>query len=726
MLELTHCELAGLNDAPRIDVLNVTGNCTVYVGDCVESLRTMPDKSVHCCVTSPPYWGLRDYGTARWEGGSADCDHKNGPLASSKSTLRGYTADSKLATGWKPYRDTCGKCGAIRIDSQLGLEKTPEEYVAKMVEVFREVRRVLKDDGTLWLNLGDSYAANRSYQVGSTKGGKKHSPAQGDLGASTVPDGLKPKDLVGIPWRVAFALQADGFYLRQDIIWAKCLSGGTVVYARTQKGEMPMSVKDIVRLDPSTVKLWDGSKWNQAVSWEKSPAKGDGLEFELRNGQRIGCTPEHRWPTARGILAASDIQVGDVIASCVLPEPESPRIPDGLPPDDIGWFVGLYIAEGSQSDGTIQIASHASETERFARICKIAGAYDGYAAMHSTGGNGATINVNSPVLLGVINAYVSGRTAHDKHLGPRCWKRDNRFLRSLLEGYLSGDGHLANGGRWRLGFCDNDALASDFRVLSARIGASLRLRRTKHVLKGASFPGWRGSLYFDSSRRKQSDFEVVCIRSSRARVFWDISLRDEPHTFALGCGVLTHNSNPMPESVTDRCTKSHEYIFLMSKSAKYWYDADAVKEASVDPEASAKRYAAPFFVGDKHESGNYSPTGATHTGGMKHFDGTRNRRSVWHISTRPYKGAHFATFPPALIEPCIKAGCPEGGTVLDPFGGSGTTGRVASDLGRKAILCELNTSYIELIKQRLTEPAKPLKKRTRDRLARGVEGADQK
>lgn len=136
----------------------------VRQGDVLDELAALPDESVHCVVTSPPYWGLRDYGVA----------------------------------------------------GQIGLEPTPEEYVAKMVEVFREVRRVLRKDGTLWLNLGDSYAANRSYQVTDNK----HVDV-GNNGAMTVPPGLKPKDLVGIPWRLAFALQADGWWLRSDIIWAK-------------------------------------------------------------------------------------------------------------------------------------------------------------------------------------------------------------------------------------------------------------------------------------------------------------------------------------------------------------------------------------------------------------------------------------------------------------------------------------------------------------------------
>ena len=161
----------------------------IIQGDALEVLRTMPDESVHCCVTSPPYWGLRDYG----------------------------------------------------VPGQLGLERTPEEYTAKMVEIFREVRRVLKNDGTLWLNLGDCYATGAG-KVGNCPGGgeqgerwKSYGPARAQVPDGKNPDagvptfqpnrmpiaGLKPKDLVGIPWRIAFALQADGWWLRQDITWSK-------------------------------------------------------------------------------------------------------------------------------------------------------------------------------------------------------------------------------------------------------------------------------------------------------------------------------------------------------------------------------------------------------------------------------------------------------------------------------------------------------------------------
>ena len=306
-------------------------------GDCLAGLATLPDASVHCCVTSPPYWGLRDYG----------------------------------------------------VDGQLGLEPTPGEYVAKMVAVFREVKRVLRDDGTLWLNLGDSFFSTTKGSGGpdssSTLVGTKaeHNGQRMESRMLSAGDtGVKPKDLVGIPWRVAFALQADGWYLRSDIVWAK--------------------------------------------------------------------------------------------------------------------------------------------------------------------------------------------------------------------------------------------------------------------------------------------------------------------------------PNPMPESVTDRPTKAHEYVFLLSKSARYWYDAGAIQGPS-----NGSWNSAVGFGGDTKKSAG-DPRLRTQGAGTFHADeekSGRNARSVWTIATQPFSGAHFATMPPALAERCIKAGCPEGGTVLDPFGGAGTTGLVADRLGRNAILIELNPVYAGMARKRIANDA---------------------
>jgi DNA modification methylase len=195
----------------------------LYRGDAVDVLRQLPDRFVQTCITSPPYWGLRDYGTGTWTGGDPDCDHKHyvRPRAETPGGRGGSMPMSEHV-----FREACGKCGARRVDSQLGLEATPEEYVQAMVEVFREVRRVLRDDGTVWLNLGDSYAVrgqNRSDDYLERTGGNT---GLNTRNARTheyteIPAGLKAKDLVGVPWMVAFALRADGWYLRRDIIWAK-------------------------------------------------------------------------------------------------------------------------------------------------------------------------------------------------------------------------------------------------------------------------------------------------------------------------------------------------------------------------------------------------------------------------------------------------------------------------------------------------------------------------
>jgi len=338
----------------------------ILCGDALTELRKLPDESVNCCVTSPPYWGLRDYG----------------------------------------------------VPGQLGLEETPEEYVAHMVEVFCEVRRVLRSDGTLWLNLGDSYAANGARRNNNGEGASTMGwPGQrketlnkaAKMVLPAVHSGLKPKDLVGIPWRVAFALQSDGWWLRQDIIWAK--------------------------------------------------------------------------------------------------------------------------------------------------------------------------------------------------------------------------------------------------------------------------------------------------------------------------------PNPMPESVRDRCTKAHEYIFMLTKSAKYWYDAEAIWEPAIYGEEHANKatswgtnrkhpnkanVAQYAFVGENHtchiKADKQRGHSRRHAGFNDRWDAMskeeqcsymRNKRSVWTIATRPYAEAHFATFPPEIPELCIKAGCPKGGKVLDPFFGAGTTGLVAMRLGREFIGVDLSPAYCEMARKRI-------------------------
>jgi DNA modification methylase len=370
----------------------------ILIGDVRERLKELPDQSVNCCVTSPPYWGLRDYGTATWDGGDSNCDHQGKPMATKANINRncGTGNDVKNAEAREFFKEICGKCGAKRTDSQIGLEQTPDQFIAELVSVFREVKRVLRDDGTLWLNIGDSYASFRDGKAtpdttrGESTGTLVDKGKASNRKASTFANtSIKHKDLVGIPWMLAFALRSDGWYLRQDIIW--------------------------------------------------------------------------------------------------------------------------------------------------------------------------------------------------------------------------------------------------------------------------------------------------------------------------------HKPNPMPESVRDRCTKSHEYIFLLTKSPQYFYDHIAVQEdAKTAPGATWKERKAAgatagnVIVGDGVRNGTQRVVhGKGVTSNLTRQDGKRNKRSVWSVTTRPFKGAHFATFPPALIEPCILAGCPEGGTVLDPFFGAGTTGLVAQRHNRKWIGCELNPEYAAIAQARI-------------------------
>jgi DNA modification methylase len=218
-------------------------SATVLRGDCLEVLARLPAESVQTCVTSPPYWGLRDYGHA----------------------------------------------------GQLGLEKTPDEYVAKLVQVFREVRRVLKPDGTLWLNLGDSYATkpnNNAYHHGGYDGsGLPNWDRQVKVRKASkydeIPPGLKPKDLVGIPWRVAFALQADGWWLRSDIIWAK-------------PNPMPESVTDrptkaheyLFLLAKAERYFYDAEAVAERAVYLVSPDRKRSGDYQVEAGRNDG--PEHR------------------------------------------------------------------------------------------------------------------------------------------------------------------------------------------------------------------------------------------------------------------------------------------------------------------------------------------------------------------------------------------------------------------------------------------------
>lgn len=674
----------------------------ILQGDCIDGMKTMPDRCVNMIVTSPPYYGLRDYGTAEWVGGNSECDHKEKEARNDggRVNTNGFHGSSKDDSdkGAMNYRNICGKCGAVRVDGQIGLEDTPEAYVQKLVDVFRECRRILKDDGTLWLNLGDSYAGNNSRASNNGRAGFGN---ERECIANRISGDLKSKDLIGIPWMVAFALRADGWYLRQDIIW--CLSGGTYIYVKTQKGVYPMMVRDMVRLEPSTVSLWNGERWTRVLGWSKSNRTGNEIEIVLRSGERISCTKDHKFPTNRGLIIAEELLSGDELLRVVLPEPEN--VKDCYIDGDAAWLAGLYIAEGSMAGDTIQIAGHSKETERWERLKIIASKYGGNIT-RTISGNKMDIRLYGKILVAIINELVSGKTSKNKCFAPVVWQYSNSFIASMINGYLSGDGYWdAENNRWRLGFARNYNLERDLRTASARLGYYIVMKLSTSNFKGKKFKTFRGELRFSKSdhHNNKNENEIVEIRKARCREVYDIGIEDEPHTYALASGILTHNSkpNPMPESVTDRCTKAHEYIFLLSKSNKYYYDANAIKEPAI------VRYKSTSFIPnsekDKASISRTSATTASVNGRTDEINTIRNKRSVWNVSTKPFKEAHFATFPIDLIEPCVLAGCPQGGTVFDPFMGAGTTALCALKNDRHYLGCELSKDYIDIAEKRISD-----------------------
>lgn len=665
---------------------------TLYYGDNVlDTLHRLPDKSVQMVATSPPYWGLRDYLTPPivW-GGVKACDHDwqeqdDYRASPARTGDEGLGFDDPEVTQAQRHRKSaiCSKCGAWL--GQLGLEPTPEMYVSNLVEIFQEIRRVLRDDGVVWLNQGDSYSE---------------------------------KDLVGIPWMTALALRADGWYLRSEVIW--CLSGGTWLYARTQKGDMPMMIKDMARLDPATVQLWNGQGWTQLLGMSRSARQSTELELVLRSGERISCTPTHQWPTNRGLLAASDLVVGDVLDSTTLPEPESPR--DCVLDLDAAWFAGLYLAEGSRSSSrgsgpVIQLAGHAEETARWDRVQTIAHKFGGSATC-SVEGNNQSIRVYGKILNAILDELVSGKVSGDKGFAPVVWRYSNPFIAAMLDGYLSGDGSDDKpNNRWRLGFTRNYNLERDLRVACARLGYALTLNPSTTSYNGKRVPIFHGEIRKTRSghHNERPKGEILKIRKARCRFVWDLGVADEPHTFALASGVLTHNSKPncMPEPVQDRPSKSHETIFLLTKKARYFYDQDAIREPhSSEGEVTPwqeRDYDQTMLPDEMQQGvGQYGKPVKGRPKGIAGFGvGGRNKRTVWTVNPKPYKGAHFATWPGDLVEIMIKAGSRERDVVLDPFSGSATTGAVALRLGRDYIGIDLQETYLPLACARLRGEAAP-------------------
>ncbi len=504
-------------------------------------------------------------------------------------------------------------------DGQLGLEPTPEEYVANMVEVFRGVKRVLRDDGTVWLNLGDSYIANKTGSqpdVPSKMTGGRDTQKAAASRPDKKADGMKPKDLAGIPWLVAFAL-------RQPYIVPTCV-----------KSEIDRAWLAAIYDGEGTI----GIRRFDSYRKEKQQVYQDGFVVYT-------------------VVTNSDIEL---LERCVA-------------------ITGMDCISIKQKAGYVDGRG-------------INNTRDSYG-WRPEGNNGVdVIRAIYPYLVIKKKQAILAYTLDDINKNKR-----------RVDGKVPKEDQ------------DKKALLYD-------------LIKKCNQRETIDMPSW--------------------VKEPKQEV--------EPGWY-LRSDIIWHKPNPMPESVTDRPTKSHEYIFLLSKSQKYFYDAEAIKEKANYPGQGGA--AIGHVTHDQPGSRRLSAEE-----NMKMRGDTRNKRSVWTVSTQPYPGAHFATFPPKLIEPCILAGtspkacelcgspwvrvvdykpnyekrqdrgqpgwkgpqvdssgwkpadikfkgwqpsctCDNNGTgrckVLDIFAGSGTTLWVAEQNGRDSVGIELNSEYIELIKQRM-------------------------
>ena len=281
----------------------------IEFGDCRTTMKrwALEGVKVQTCITSPPYYGLRDYGTGTWVGGDRTCSHKRDSKYSAK-TITGH-ANKDLVVGDAIYKTVCPKCGAVRKDLQIGLEENPQEFITNLVEVFACVWDILADDGTLWVNLGDSYY---NYRPGKGQALNKQTVASNnqDLPQECARrgnklDGYKEKDLMGMPWRLAFALQDFGWYLRQDIIWHKpnpmpesvqdrCTKSHEYIFLLTKNQKYYFDNKSIQEPAESAGKVSGSFKGRQGGAEYHAQSGGvgsDAKEYEKRNKRDVWSVP---------------------------------------------------------------------------------------------------------------------------------------------------------------------------------------------------------------------------------------------------------------------------------------------------------------------------------------------------------------------------------------------------------------------------------------------------
>jgi len=579
----------------------------IICGHVLDVLKTMPDESVDTIVTSPPYWGLRSY---------LPDDHPDK-------------------------------------EKEIGLEPTLDLYLDHLLEVMRELKRVLKKTGTIWWNHGDNYGTSGSYSTRASMG----APTT-DVGLFGGGRRVRNRDIVPVDKAIppkCMALQnyrfilrcVDelGLILRNVIIWHKCLGSNVPIYAKSNGKIIRTRVKDLAKLPLDNLYLPTPDGWKRIVRIEKQPL-GDLLTVHLRNGVAIEVTPEHRFLVNGKLIEARYLAKGMVIEHGRLSDEKGTQLGNY----ENGWIVGFWLAEGNYEHEreAIRFSIHKDETEYANKIRVWGEKYAGKFRKH-TYDNYSAVIVNGAVPIAIIRHYTSRSGAKHKRLSSNAFSESNEFLRGILDGFLAGDGYWdEKNNRWRFRITANRDLIDDLRVICNRLEYFMRAR----LRHGKGFG--KEHLIFDIEIRRtrtghfnqKDDYEIMRIEKTKG-ISYEIEIED-PHVFILPDGTLTHNSNHMPSSVKDRFTNAYEPVFMLVKSKKYYFDLDAVRVPHKYPNLSENNKR-PFRSGlgqEQRERGGQHPLG-------------KNPGDVWAIPTQPFPEAHFATFGEKLIAPMIKAGCPQ-------------------------------------------------------------------
>lgn len=527
----------------------------VLVGDCRETLRTLPSGSVHCVVTSPPYFGLRCY------------DHAD----------------------------------------QIGLEETPDRYVAEMVAVFREVHRVLRGDGTVWLNLGDSYSGSGKGVWNAPEERKKsvkeaYKPSIDPV--KRVKTGLKPKDLIGIPWRVAFALQADGWYLRQEIIWHK-------------PNAMPSSVKDrCTRAHEYIFMLTKSPRYYYDHEAIKTPPS-EALLRQVAEGYRGSDTKDYGTGRAQS-ASGTKTRIIEQARKKIDKQAGHGRQHAGFNArwDAMDPEIRAALGANKRSVWTVTTKPFKDwvETVRQVRV----------AADAPVDGKMRKASPDCPV--------------HGGHPAP---------APMVFGGGRAGDARICNG--------DNGTR----RVQEPQHGSAptAPLRAPTNAVGSSGLPEQSGVQIATAHNMGTNRTGRALATNPPCR----LSAQTEPNKqHRLGQPEWSEQCRDNAGSSISEGASGGNRDNQMAVDIERIPDKPDFSEASTSPSCTCEYYI-----------------------------------------ERTEKTSHFATFPPDLIEPCVLAGCPPGGVVLDPFGGSGTTAGVAARHYRRAIICELNPQYAEMIPARV-------------------------